>query len=37
MSTKVGENKVPSESEGWTIELMDCASLSMKFACGERN
>jgi len=34
--TKVGENKPPSESEGWTIVLMDRASRFIwELSCGE--
>ena len=36
--TKVGQNKQPSESEGWTIVLMDRASRFLwELACGERD
>ena len=36
--TKVGENKQPSESEGWTIVLMDRASRFLwELACGQRD
>ncbi len=35
--TKVGENKPPSESEGWTIVLMDRASRFIwELSCGEK-
>lgn len=35
--TKVGQNKPPSESEGWTIALMDRASRFIwELSCGER-
>lgn len=37
MYTKVGQNKPPSESEGWTIALMDRASRFIwELACGEK-
>jgi hypothetical protein len=35
--TKIGENKPPSESEGWTIVLMDRASRFIwELSCGEK-
>jgi IS1 family transposase len=35
--TKVGKNKPPSESEGWTLVLMDRASRFIwELSCGER-
>lgn len=36
--TKVGKNRPPSESEGWTVVIMDRASRFLwTMSCGERN